>query len=58
MKIIATDKAPVANGPYSQGIVDNGFLFCSGQVGVNPETKNIGLTIEEQTYQVQKIKRQ
>ena len=54
MKIVQTDKAPQAIGPYSQGIIANGFIFCSGQVGVNPETKTIGETIEEQTHQTLK----
>jgi len=54
MNIVQTDKAPEAVGPYSQAIVANGFVFCSGQVGINPETKTIGETIEEQTHQVVK----
>jgi len=37
-KIISTTKAPLAIGPYSQGIIINGFLFCSGQIPINPET--------------------
>ncbi len=52
MKAVNTDKAPNAAGPYSQAIVANGFVFCSGQVGINPETKTIGETIEEQAHQV------
>lgn len=35
---IATDKAPAAIGPYSQGIVVNGLLFASGQIPINPAT--------------------
>ncbi|MGI6204129.1 MAG: RidA family protein [Anaerovoracaceae bacterium] len=38
MKITATNKAPGAIGPYSQAISANGFLFCSGQTGLIPET--------------------
>ncbi len=38
MKVIATDKAPGAIGPYSQGIVVNGFFFASGQIPIIPET--------------------
>ncbi len=38
MKIIATEKAPKAIGPYSQGIVSNGFFFASGQIAIVPET--------------------
>ncbi len=37
-KIIATNKAPGAIGPYSQGITANGFVFASGQLGLIPET--------------------
>ena len=36
--IIATNKAPGAIGPYSQGIKSNGFVFVSGQLGLIPET--------------------
>lgn len=38
MKIIATEKAPAAIGPYSQAVTINGFLFISGQLPINPET--------------------
>ena len=38
MKVIATDKAPAAIGPYSQGIIANGMLFASGQIPIIPET--------------------
>ena len=38
MKIIATDKAPAAIGPYSQAYKVNGLLFTSGQVALNPAT--------------------
>lgn len=41
MKKIATDKAPAAIGPYSQGIIANGFLFASGQIPINPATGEI-----------------
>ena len=55
MKKIATDKAPAAIGPYSQGIVVDKFLFASGQIAINPATGAIeGTTIEEQTEQVMK----
>ena len=36
MKTIQTDKAPAAVGPYSQAKISGGFLFASGQVGINP----------------------
>ena len=38
MKFLATDKAPKAIGPYSQGVVEGGFLFASGQVPLDPAT--------------------
>lgn len=39
-KIIATKNAPEAVGPYSQGIVAGNFLFCSGQIPIDPSTGN------------------
>ncbi len=53
MRIISTDKAPAAIGPYSQGYIVNGFLFASGQVALDPATGAVvGSTIEEQAEQV------
>lgn len=37
-KVVATDKAPAAIGPYSQGIVSGGLLFTSGQLPLDPQT--------------------
>ena len=37
-EIVATDKAPKAIGPYSQGVKAGGFLFCSGQIPLDPST--------------------
>lgn len=55
MHSISTEKAPAAIGPYSQGVVVNGLLFCSGQIALSPETGEIvGTTIEEQAEQVMK----
>lgn len=52
---ITTDKAPAAIGPYSQGIIANGFLFASGQIPINPATGAIeGETITEQAELVMK----
>ena len=52
---IATDKAPAAIGPYSQGLVANGFLFASGQIPIDPATGEIrGENIEEQAELVMK----
>lgn len=41
LKTIKTDKAPTAIGPYSQGIVANGFLFTAGQIALDPSTGQI-----------------
>ena len=38
MKVICTEKAPRAIGPYSQAVEANGFLFVSGQLGIDPVT--------------------
>lgn len=55
LKIISTEKAPGAIGPYSQGIIMDNVVFTSGQIGINPESGEIaGSTIEEQTEQVMK----
>ena len=55
MKVVYTDKAPAAIGPYSQAMNLNGVLFTSGQIPVNPATGEInGDTIETQAEQVMK----
>lgn len=38
-KVIASDGAPAAVGPYSQGIRAGGFIFAAGQLGIDPATK-------------------
>lgn len=38
---VSTTKAPAAIGPYSQGIIANGFLFASGQIPIIPENGDI-----------------
>jgi 2-iminobutanoate/2-iminopropanoate deaminase len=40
-KPVQTDKAPKPIGPYSQAIIDNGFVFVSGQGSINPSTGQI-----------------
>ena len=50
-EIIATEKAPAAIGPYSQGIKANGFVFTSGQIPLNPETGVFPEGIAAQTKQ-------
>lgn len=37
-KVISTPEAPAAIGPYSQAVVAGGFLFCSGQIALHPES--------------------
>ena len=55
MKVVQTEKAPAAIGPYSQAMILNGVLFTSGQIPVNPATGEInGNTIETQAEQVMK----
>jgi 2-iminobutanoate/2-iminopropanoate deaminase len=54
-KQVLADKAPKAIGPYSQGIIANGFVFCSGQIPIDPATGELNTgSIEEQTRQVLK----
>jgi len=37
-KYVSTPQAPRPIGPYSQGVISGGFLFCSGQIALDPET--------------------
>ncbi len=53
--VVHTDKAPKAIGPYSQAVIYNGTVYCSGQIALMPETMNIVEGgIEAQTQQVMK----
>jgi len=52
MQIISTDNAPEAIGPYSQAVLANGMVFCSGQIPLNTSGDVVGENIEEQTQQV------
>lgn len=47
--IISTNQAPGAIGPYSQAVEINGFVYTSGQLGLNPETGEFGEGVQEQT---------
>ena len=38
MKVINTTDAPAAVGPYSQGMMENGFIFLSGQLPIDPKS--------------------
>lgn len=53
-RIIHTDKAPKAIGPYSQAVEANGMLFISGQIPLNPQNGEMPEGIEAQTEQVMK----
>ena len=51
MKVIATEKAPGAIGPYSQGFIAGGFVYTSGQIPVNPADGTVPEVIAAQTAQ-------
>jgi len=54
-KIIFTEKAPKAIGPYSQAVSAGGFTFVSGQIAINPETGDLmNASIKDQAEQVLK----
>lgn len=52
-EIVKTENAPDAIGPYSQAVKANGFIFCSGQIPLDPRTgRFVEGGIQEQTEQV------
>jgi len=52
-KTVHTDKAPAAIGPYSQGMIANGFLFTAGQIALDPaSTQVVAGDVVAQTEQV------
>ena len=52
IETIATENAPKALGPYSQALKAGGFIYCSGQIPINPATNTVeATTIEDQTRQ-------
>ena len=52
IETVSTEKAPKALGPYSQALKAGGFVWCSGQIPINPATGAIeAVTIEDQTRQ-------
>ena len=54
-KIIKSKNAPSPIGPYNQAVIANGFMYISGQVGMNPKTgKIIKDSISDETEQVMK----
>ena len=53
MKVVSTNNAPQAIGPYSQAMISGGMVYTSGQIAIDPASGNIqATTIEEQTHQV------
>ena len=52
MKVIHTNAAPAAIGPYSQAIVTGNLVFCSGQTPLSAEGQLTGATVTEQAEQV------
>lgn len=52
-KIVSTDQAPAAIGPYSQAVIYGGLVYCSGQIALDPVTMEIvGEDAETQAKQV------
>lgn len=51
MKVVSTDKAPAAIGPYSQGYISGGLVFVSGQTPVDPATGKFADDIAAQAEQ-------
>ena len=52
MKTIQTNKTPAAIGPYSQAVITNGLIFCSGQIALTPNGEFLDEDVETQTKQV------
>lgn len=51
MKIVSTDAAPPAVGPYSQAVIAGDLIFTAGQLGIDPQTGKLAEGIEAQTRQ-------
>lgn len=51
MKYINSPNAPAAIGPYSHAVSANGFIFLSGQLGLDPQTMTLVEGLEAQTHQ-------
>jgi 2-iminobutanoate/2-iminopropanoate deaminase len=52
MKIVQTNDAPAAIGPYSQGIIVNNMFYSSGQIPLTAEGELVQGDVQEQTHQV------
>lgn len=57
-KIIRTNNAPAPVGPYSQAVESGGFLFCSGQIAIDPKTNQVvtGPVVEQARLVMENIK--
>jgi 2-iminobutanoate/2-iminopropanoate deaminase len=54
-QIIHTDLAPKAVGPYSQAVMTGNFLFCSGQIAIDPSNNEVlKVSVKDQTHRVMK----
>jgi 2-iminobutanoate/2-iminopropanoate deaminase len=52
IEVVSTANAPAALGPYSQALKTNGFIYCSGQIPINPASNAVeAVSIEDQTRQ-------
>lgn len=49
-EIVFTEKAPKAVGPYVQAIKSNGMIYCSGQLGIDPEAGCLAADVEAQAH--------
>ncbi len=55
LEVVLSSEAPKPIGPYSQAVRSHGFLFCSGQIALDPMTgEMVQTSIEEETKQVMK----
>ncbi|MCL6616160.1 MAG: RidA family protein [Anoxybacillus ayderensis] len=52
MKVVHTNQAPQAIGPYSQGIIVNNMFYSSGQIALTPEGEMVQGDVQAQTHQV------
>ena len=52
MQIVKTSKAPAAIGPYSQAVIANSLVFCSGQIALTPEGELVEGDVSSQAEQV------
>ena len=53
-QVIVSENAPAAIGPYSQAVFEDGWLFASGQLGIDPKTGMLSESIEAQCHQALK----